>query len=342
MSPARIVVIGAGAIGGITAACMAEAGEDVTLVCKHEDTVALCRTSGIHLTGYCGEKTVPVQAVRTIEELSGTYDLCLIVTKAYDMPDCARRMLPHLTDTSLVVSMQNGICTDALSSIVGKERTVGCVIGFGATLLSHGHMDMTSSGDFIIGPLDSAVSASCKELARVLSHVTHTRITDDIYAELYSKMIVNACITSLGAICGLLLGEMMNRRDARRIFLAIIREAVQVADQMHLTIPPYGGKLNYHTLMKGHSPLDHARRHLMIWIVGQKYKRLKSSSLQSLERGQKTEVDSFNGYIAERGQALGIPCPVNARLVEMVHEIEQGKRAICLDNLHDPILMKYL
>ena len=178
-------------------------------------------------------------------------------------------------------------------------------------------------------------------LREALSHVTATRISDRIYEELYSKMIVNACITSLGAICGLLLGQMMNRRDARRIFLGIIREAVQVADRLNLKLPPYGGKLDYARLMHGNSPLDDVRRHVTIWVVGVKYRHLKSSSLQSLERGQKTEVDGFNGYIAEKGRACGVDCPVNARLVEMIHEIEQGKRKICTDNLQDAGLVAH-
>ena len=337
----RIAVIGAGAIGGIVAGLMARAGEDVTLVCRHEDTVQICRAPGLHLTGHCGDMTVPVRAVRDVEDLEGSFDFCLIVTKAYDMPDAAQRMLPHLKADSLVVSMQNGICTDRLADIVGAQRTVGCVIGFGATLHAHGSMEMTSGGELIIGQTVPGQTEQMQALREALSYVTATRISDRIYEELYSKMIVNACITSLGAICGLLLGQMMNRRDARRIFLGIIREAVQVADRLNLKLPPYGGKLDYAHLMHGNSLLDDARRHVTIWVVGVKYRHLKSSSLQSLERGQKTEVDGFNGYIAEKGHACGVDCPVNARLVEMIHEIEQGKRKICTDNLQDAGLVAH-
>ena len=332
----RIAVIGAGAIGGITAAYMAQSGLDVTLVCKHMNIADVANGRGLHVTGFRGEHTIPVHSVADIAELHGLFDLCLIATKAYDMPDCARAMLPLLKPDSLVVSLQNGVCTDALAAVVGPERTVGCVIGWGATMHGVGELEMTSGGDFIIGMLDGHTSPRLTALRDALSSVVPARVSEDIFAELYSKLIVNACITSLGAICGLRLGEMMKLSKARKIFLAIIGEAVNVARAMNLTVPPFGGKLDYFKLMHGDSPLDNLRRHLMIRIVGIKYSKLKSSSLQSLERGRPTEIDYFNGFIARKGAEAGVPCPVNERLTAMVKEIENGARRIQVSNLDDP------
>lgn len=67
-------------------------------------------------------------------------------------------------------------------------------------------------------------------------------------------------------------------------------------------------------------------RNLFIEVIGMKYRKLKSSSLQSLEHGRKTEVDIYNGYITSKGRELGIATPVNQQLTRMVGEIEQGKR----------------
>ena len=338
MEKQRIAVIGAGAIGGITAGLMAAAGQDVWLVCKHMEISDLANGRGLRLQGHCGARTVPVHSVADIAELKGLFDLCLIATKAYDMPACAKAMLPLLKADALVVSMQNGICTDALAAIVGKERTVGCSIGWGATMHGPGELEMTSGGEMIIGALTDQRPPRMEALRQALSAVTPTQISDHIYAQLYSKLIVNSCITSLGALSGLPLGEMLKHRRAREIFLAIIGEAVAVAQAMGLRIPPFGGKLDYEKLMRGSGPLDRLRRHAMICLVGLKYRRLKSSSLQSLERGRPTEIDYFNGYIAEKGAQLGVDCPVNRRITAMVKEIERHAREISPANLQDPAL----
>ncbi|MEA4999132.1 MAG: 2-dehydropantoate 2-reductase [Candidatus Limiplasma sp.] len=333
-NPLRIVVVGAGGIGGITAALLKKAAQDVTLVCKHPDIAALTSQRGLHVTGIKGEFTIPVPAVAEAGQLEGTFDVALIATKAYDMAAAAEALLPFLRPDSLVLSLQNGICTDALAEVVGKARTVGCVVGYGATMHAPAELEMTSTGAFIIGRIEGDPSA-LHPVRDVLNHVVETTISHHIFADLYSKLIVNSCITSLGAICGLRLGEMLKRRKARSIFLAIIAEAMSVAHALTLDVPPYGGKLDYEKLMQGDRVLDHLRRHVTIFLVGLKYKNLKSSSLQSLERGRPTEIDYFNGYIAQKGESLGVDCPVNRRLTAMVKEIERGERTIKVENLDD-------
>lgn len=336
MDSIRIVVVGAGAIGGVTAAMMKQDGSDVTLVCKHQEIADIASGRGLHITGVRGEHTVHLNAVADIAELSGTYDVALIATKAYDMPACARALMPYLKEDSLVLSLQNGICTDALAAVVGKERTVGCVIGWGATMLGPGELTVTSTGEFLIGRI-AGDQAALEPVRRAMDAVAPTIITQDIYAELYSKLIVNSCITSLGAICGLYLGQMLRKSQARRIFLGIIREAMDVAHAQGLKVPPFGGKLDYEKLLAGDGPLDNLRRHAMILAVGLKYRRLKSSSLQSLERGRPTEIDYFNGFIAQKGEELGVDCPINRRLTVMIKEIEGDKRSIKVENLYDPV-----
>lgn len=333
-NPLRMVVVGAGAIGGIAAALLHDGGHDVTLVCKYPSLAELATTRGLHLTGVRGDRMVALPAVATLTALTGDFDVALIATKAYDMEASARQLLPFLKPDSLVLSLQNGICTDALAAVVGAERTVGCVIGWGATMHAHGELEMTSTGEFIIGRIQGD-PASLDSVRDALQSVLPTVVSENILAELYSKLIVNSCITSLGAICGLRLGAMLRLAQARRIFLAIIAEAMAVAHALPLAVPPFGGKLDYTRLMRGDGWPDRLRRHVTLLGVGLKYRKLKSSSLQSLERGRPTEIDYFNGYIARKGETLGVPCPINRRLTVMVQEIENGQRRIDPNNLFD-------
>jgi len=333
MTNKAIAVIGGGAIGGITAAYLSKAGYDVELVVKHQDKADQVMNKGLHLTGVRGDQYIKLKAVAEVEQLSGKKDIVMIVTKAYDMPDAAQRVLPFLKEDSVVVSMQNGICVEALGEIVGAQRSVGCVIGWGSTMLPDGTLNMTSEGDFVIGgQLPDKDVSSLKE---VLDHMMTTRISDNIIADLYSKMIVNSCITSLGVLSGLYLGHILKFKRAREIFISIISEAVAVADAMKLHVEPYGGKLDYYSLIKGNGALAGLRRHAMIRIIGFKYRRLKSSSLQSLQRGKPTEVDYYNGYIAKKGAEVGVKTPVNSRIVEMIKEIEAKKRTIDPKNFED-------
>ena len=333
MTDKTIAVIGGGAIGGITAAYLSKAGYDVELVVKYKDKAEQAATKGLHIIGVRGDQYMKVKAVADVEQLSGKKDIVMIVTKAYDMPDAARRALPFLKDDSLVVSMQNGICVEALGDIVGAARSVGCVIGWGSTMMSDGTLNMTSEGDFVIG--GQLPDTDLSGLKDVMEHMLPTRISANIIADLYSKMIVNSCITSLGVLCGLHLGKIMSYKQARKIFVSIIREAVAVANAMNLKVEPYGGKLDYYNLIKGEGALAYFRRDVVIRIIGFKYRRLKSSSLQSLQRGKPTEVDYYNGYIAKKGAELGVATPVNARIVEMIKEIEAKKRTIDPKNFED-------
>jgi 2-dehydropantoate 2-reductase len=329
----RFVVVGPGAIGGAAAALLSRSGGDVTLVCKDAGLAARLRTEGVRISGARGEAAVPLKAVAGIEELQGRFPYALIAVKATDLEDAARRLLPFIGPDSLVVSMQNGICVDALAAVVGAERTVGCSIGWGSTLTAPGVIDVTSTGDLVIGKPDGRSDARMEALCQALQAVSPTRVVPDIMSHLYSKLIVNACITSLGAVCGLPFGAMMARVDCRSLFTSIIREAVAVADALSIRVPPYAGKFDYYAFIRGAGPISAARRTVFLRLFGSRYRRLRSSSLQSLERGRPTEIEYLNGWIVRAAAARGVPVPVCARITTMVHEIEGGVRRIDPANL---------
>jgi 2-dehydropantoate 2-reductase len=332
-SSARFVVVGPGAIGGAAAAFLSNAGYDVTLVCKNPETARRVSAEGIRVRGVKGELVRAMPAVASIEDLQGAFDYALIAVKAYDLPEAAQRLLPHLTPESLAVCMQNGICVDALADIVGRERTVGCVVGWGSTLHAPADIEITSSGEFVIGALKDLRDARMPFLQKAFDSLFPTQIVRNIYAHLYSKLIVNSCITSIGAVSGLLLGDMMKRRDCREIFISIIREAMAVAKAIGLTVPAYKGQLDYYKFLEGSGGLAGIRRHIFLRVFGMKYSRLKSSSLQSLERGGRTEIDYFNGYIMAKAVEASVPVPVNSRITSMIKEIEAGDRRITPENL---------
>ena len=336
----KIVVVGAGAIGGITAAFLAENGHDVEIVAKHKNTTETISNIGLTLSGITN-KTVKINAVETASCLNGKKDIFIIATKAYDMVDAAKSLLPFAKDTSLFIGMQNGITIDLLVETVGKERAVGCVVGFGATLTAPANIIHTSTGDLTIGMLDGIITDNLKRLKEILTSVAPTHISSDIYSELYSKLLINSCITSLGAISGLTLGKMLKHKKLRNIFIEIIREGVAVADALKIKIPLYANKVNYYVLASKKGGFASLKRHLVIRVVGIKYRNLKSSSLQSLERGQKTEIAFFNGYIAKKGKEFGVPTPTNDYIIQIIGEIENKNKKPTFDNFCDEVFNKF-
>ncbi len=329
----KMVVIGPGAIGGVTAAFMARAGLDVTLVCRRQSTAETIRTTGVLITGRRGTHRIPLKAVAAVSELTDTYDCCLIATKAYDLEAAARAILPYLTPEAPVVSLQNGICTGALAEVVGPHRTVGAVITWSSTLLSDARLEITGEGGFIIGRLDGSSGPDLEKLRDAMSTAFPTAITDNILGHMFSKLIINSGITCGGAMTGQTLGRMLLARSARRFFIEIVREDLAVAKAMGLSVPPFGGRLDYDRFLRGTTLPAILRRHLTLLVVGLKYRKLKSSSLTALLRGGKTEVDTLNGWIVQKGRELGVPTPVNARVVQLIKEIEAGKRRIAPGNL---------
>lgn len=336
-----ILVIGAGAVGGITAASLARAEFDVELVCKYNDYRDLVMSEGIKVSGVVKSFTQKIKAYSTIEDVNGKRDIILLAVKANDVKDVAERIKPLLNDNTIVVAMQNGIVEFELYSLLGKERVAGCIVGWGATMRSPGDLLITSDNDFVLGYLDNDPDEKLEEVREILSSFIPSRTVTNMVGHRYSKLIINSCITSLGAISGLNLGRMLRRRKARLLFIEIINEAMELAHIMKINVEPYGGKFNYYDFIKLRGVFGRLKQHITISYIGFKYRRLKSSSLQSLQRGNRTEIDYLNGYIAVNGREFGVPVPVNIEITRQIHEIEEGNMKITPLNFDDVAFEKY-
>lgn len=334
----KILLIGAGAIGGSLAALIKQRGYDITIVAKYNEYAEIIEKDGLECSGVKGNFKVTMPAISTLDKLNkdDKYDVIFVSTKAYDVENILQQLFPFMKEDTSVVSLQNGICTDIYQKVVGGEHTVGCVVGYGATMLEKGKIEITSTGEFIIGSVSSNFKGNLKFVKELLECAFPTTITENIIGALYSKLLINSCITSLGAITGLKLGEMMKIKRIRNIFLQILCDGVKVANEMKIDVLPYGGKLNYYSLYKrSNSKFGNLINHLLIKIVGKKYSNLTSSSLQSLLRNQKTEIDYFNGYIYRMSEQYNVNVPLELKLVKMIKEIENKSRQISLDNIKE-------
>lgn len=127
----KIGVVGAGAIGGICAGYIKNAGFDVQVVARSLDHAKKIMAEGITVSGVKGSLNVKMDAVGRVEEMAADRDIVLLGVKATEMFEVARKMISNLRPDTMVVSLQNGFCEDALAGILGRERVIGCVTGWG-------------------------------------------------------------------------------------------------------------------------------------------------------------------------------------------------------------------
>jgi len=342
-----VAIAGCGAIGGIMGGFIWDKA-DTVLICKNPELVQAIRTHGLEVNGVRGKQKFTPRAYALFADQRDKFDIIFLTMKATTVVEAAKEAVNYLNPKGVIVTMQNGIVEDMVAEAIGKDKLIGGIVGFGGTMLSPGVVDMTSTGEFIVGELNNQISDRIKNIKYLLDFVSPTRITTNILGAEYSKLLINACITTMGAASGLYLGEMLKRRDFRKIFSEIFYEGVKVADAKGLTLEKVSG-----TPVRTFAPSDNMRqgkaffeklfKDTLIRIVGWKYRKLKSSSLQSLERGRKTEVDFINGIIIKFGKELGVDTPVNDKIVKIIHEIEEGVRKIGTENLEEllPLIPKY-
>ena len=335
----RIVIIGAGAVGGVIAAYLSNLNYNIQLVCKHREILESIQNNGLRINGIQEPIICYPETVVDFSQITDKPDIIFLATKANEIKELVQNIVPFLKNDTAVVSLQNGVCEDSIAEIVGPDRTVGCVVGWGATMSGPGRIELTSNGEFIIGELDGEVTHRLLIIKSVLEKVFKVKITSNIYGALFSKLIINSCINTLGAISGLYLGDLLNLNVARSIFLQVLTEGVQVAKTSQIKLEKIGGKIDLYKFalkpkeISNNFSLSLLMKHLMIQVIGLKYRRIKSSSLQSLQRGKPTEVDYLNGYIIKKAQQYNIPVPVNQKLVDIVKQIEAGKMKIDRENL---------
>ena len=337
----KILVIGAGCIGGITAAHMSRSGYHVEVVDKLPGLAEKINTQGIQVSGVNGKFQAQMKTYADIKEVVEKKDIILIATKANALDAVVSSMKQVVKESSVIVSLQNGICETYLAKAFGFHRVIGCVVGWGATVHEPGKLEMTSKGEFIIGKISEQPPDHLDFVEDILKKTAPVQRTNNIYGHLYSKLIINSCVTTLGALCGKTLGTMLGQRKVRNIFIDIINEAVTVGKSLGISIEKFARKLDFYSFAEKNNWFANLKKHLLILLLGFKYRRLKSSSLQSLELGQKTEIDFLNGYIAGKARDLGIQTPLNNILIHMIKEIETGKRKISINNFDMPFFDKY-
>jgi 2-dehydropantoate 2-reductase len=331
----NILVVGGGAIGGITAAVLTQRGENVLIV--DADTEHVKRMNkGLEIKGF-RELSMLVNAVTPEELLAGGYkdwaDIVLLAVKGLFTEKALTSVLPTIKSSAPVISMQNGINEDTIAGIVGAARTIGCSITWGGTNKGPGKLIQTTGGGFIIGQWPTGGNRMVEDAAVLLSQVCQTDVSDNIIGDRWTKLLITVSFTGVGTCAGLTYGGVIDSEPARKVAVAALTETYDIGWNSGVVFAPIAGISPEVFVASNKKEFEDASKILEIGFA--KHRAIQPSMWQDIEKGRKTEVDFVNGYVVRKAQQAGTNAPVNELVTQIIHEIESGTNTPDPNNLRE-------
>jgi 2-dehydropantoate 2-reductase len=328
----RILLVGAGGIGGVLGSLLCGSGVEVTVVTTNLVIGQALTQRGFRLRGDDAGRGGRPHAVLAAAPTTRDFDWALLAVQPPQVERAAQSALAALKPHGQLVCFQNGLCEERLARFTGPERVVGGVVAWGASMVDAGVYERTSAGGFSLGVLPGGDDARLPELARLLEVVGPVVISQNLAGVRWSKLALNCAVSTLGTLGGERLGSLLRLRFVRRLALEVLTEAVLLARAEGVRLEKVAGTVDLDWLAldaaeRQKSSMSLATKHALILAVGARYRRMRSSMLSALERGREPAVDFLNGEIVERAARHGLPVPVNARARELVWAVARGERA---------------
>jgi len=324
----KVCVVGAGAIGGLLGARLADAGHEVSLVARGAHLAAI-RANGLAIQDRDGVRS---WALPASDEPAGfgPQDVVVIALKAYSIGSMLARIARLLTPDTAVVTAINGIpwwyfcraggrfdgmpveCLDpggAMVRALDPKHLVGCVVHGSAEVVAPGVVHHTSGGAFILGEIDGRVTPRIQALAVAIEAAglkapVTARIRDDVW----TKLIGNTSYNPVAALTGALMSDINANPALIELIRRMMLEGIAVAEA-------HGCRMTV--------SLDER------FALARKLGAVKVSMLQDLERDRPLEIDAIVTAVSELGRKVGVPTPtidgVEALIRERARHRSSGK-----------------
>jgi 2-dehydropantoate 2-reductase len=331
----KVAIYGAGAMGSILGAYITKSGYSIDLINRNKEHIEVLKESGVTVTGKANFN----QKVSALlpEEMTEQYDIILLMTKQRYNKEIMEFLIPYMKETGVVCTMQNGLPEISVADVIGKDKTIGCTMSWGATFHGRGVVELTSEESrntltFSIGKYGNNDDRLFDYIVELLNTMGEVTIEENFIGARWSKLLVNAAFSGLSVVTGATFGEICDNKASRLLALEAIKECIEVAQAANVRIEPIQGKdvvklMNYKGWLRKKISL------FILPIAMKKHRNIRSSMLRDIQRGKKTEVYAINGVVSESGDNVNINTPINDTIIEIVERIENKEFMPSWDNL---------
>ena len=314
-SALHVGVMGAGAVGSFFGAMLARDGTRVTLVSRAGHAGAV-NAAGLELTS-AGQVTHVRMAASTDLTALRDADVVLVCVKSVGTDAVAEALTHVVSPTALLVSLQNGVDNAWRISARMPNSVVPAAVYVSVEMTGPGCLRHNGGGSLVVGrPLRSSAADAASGAAsnatfdalvdRLRSAGVPCRVSDDIRVDLWTKLTANCAYNAISALAQLRYRHLVADEGSRDVMRMVTDEnaAVAQADGVPVTV----------------AVLAEAVRR-----IAEVMPEALSSTAQDLQLGRPTEIGDLNGFVVRRGQALGVPTPVNRTLQALVGLAERSR-----------------
>ena len=303
----QILMVGAGSVGGFFGARLAQHHSDVSFLLRPQ-TLAAVKKNGLTIRSTEGTFTVRPQAASDARDLPGP-DLIVLGVKVYDLDEVLDQIAPVLTDKTVILTLQNGIdAEDRLLSRIQRDCVVGGVAYIYSKIAEPGVIDHYKRGAVAIGELmgqESARLLAIRDLFTAAGIPCH--VSKDIRRSKWEKMCWNCVFNPITVLIDDRVAKALDHPEMSGVIRQIVGEVAAVSAAMKVPLP-----------------LDMPER---VIKATQEIRDIHTSMYDDWKAGRRTEIDSLNGFIVQKGREFGIPTPVNEALTAMIKTVTEKEQS---------------
>ena len=330
----KVLIWGAGAIGGILGAYWARVGLDVIMVDIVQEHVLECRSNGLKIEGPVENFSQKIECV-TPSELEGKFNYVFLAVKAQDTEKAVKSILPHLNESGFIISAQNGLNERLISKLAGPSRTIGAFVNYGADWLGPGKILYGNRGAVVVGEIDNSIKPRTEKIHQMLKlFEPNAVLTKNIWGYLWGKMGYGAMLFAT-ALTSDSMAENFSDPKREKALIGLAKEVMATAVAENIDPKPFNG-FEPKSFMPNAKNVAAKKSIADLAAFNSKTAKTHTGIYRDLAvRKRKTEVDQQLGVIVQIASENNINTPLLSRLIELIHDIEEGNKKMSVNTFHE-------